>query len=255
MNQLPTRDEIVRLSRLLHELCEIGADTHAWRERLMIEIESCIDAQFSASYLMRFSLDPNDFLPKTLIYIERGMNDHWRRYVAAGDLSRDPVTPHIMKRFGTDFTVMRSEFVDDQTYFASDYHSEIAVPAGLGDIIYSQVAVKDPSVVDGLGFSRKTDKPRFTAHEVAIVRFVHQELARLWNRPDAVGTHALPTRQREVLDGIRRGETRKVIADKMGVSEHTIHGYEKSLFERAGVKSRGELLASLAGVIRPNLLP
>ena len=252
---LPDGDELVRLYRLIHELCEIGADTNAWRVRLLTEMEELLQVRQSVSYLMHFSLDPSRMDPKTYVYIERGMNAAWHRYREVGDLSRDPATPHIMQRFGTDFTATRAELVDDATWYASPYYTEIAQPSEMHDLLYSQVAVKDPSVVDGLGFVRSPGEPRFTAKDVNVVRFVHQELARLWNRPDPIGIHTLPPRQREVLDGIRRGESRKAIAEKMMVGESTVHSYEKALFQRAGVKSRGELIASLSGTIRPNLLP
>ena len=41
----------------------------------------------------------------------------------------------------------------------------------------------------------------------------------------------------------------------MAVSEHTVHTYEKAVFARAEVNSRGELLARLAKRVQPNLLP
>jgi DNA-binding CsgD family transcriptional regulator len=252
---LPDAAEIQALYRLILELCEKGTSTQLWREHFQIEMEKRVGAPMSVSYLMRFSLDPNDIGPRTLIYMERGMNESWKRYLANGDLSGDPVTPHIMRRFGTNFTVRRAEFVDDAAWLASDYYKNVAAPADFGDIIYSQVAVNDPKVVDGLSFARRRSDPQFTQKDVATVRLVHTELARLWNREDPIGQHILPARQREVLDAIRRGESRKTIADKMAVSEHTVHSYEKALFERAGVSSRGELLASISGVIRPNLLP
>jgi DNA-binding NarL/FixJ family response regulator len=58
-----------------------------------------------------------------------------------------------------------------------------------------------------------------------------------------------------VLEGIRRGESRKTIAEKMGVSDHTVHSYEKALFERAKVSSRLELQAMLNKLVRPVLMP
>jgi DNA-binding NarL/FixJ family response regulator len=109
--------------------------------------------------------------------------------------------------------------------------------------------------MDGLSVCRRNGEPLFGRREVALVQFLHQELGRPWNRPNPVGVHTLPARQREVLYGIQRDEGRKVIAESLGLSEHTVHIYEKTLFERSGVASRGELLAKLAGVIRPNLLP
>jgi DNA-binding NarL/FixJ family response regulator len=131
----------------------------------------------------------------------------------------------------------------------------VLVPAQFDDAIYSQVGVKVPGVVDGLSVCRRPGRPKFSRREVALVRCVHQELARLWARADPVGTHTLPPRQREVLEGIRRGESRKTIAQKMGVSSHTVHTYERTLLRHAGVASRRELLARLSEVIRPNLLP
>jgi DNA-binding NarL/FixJ family response regulator len=109
--------------------------------------------------------------------------------------------------------------------------------------------------VNGLDFMRAVGKPPFTQREANLLHHAHGELARLWRRPDPLAIHLLPDRQREVLDKIRAGKSRKAIAVEMDVSDHTIHSYEKALFDRAGVGSRGELLASLSRVIRPNLLP
>jgi hypothetical protein len=73
-NDRPDAAELQNLYRLIHELCERGASTHVWREHFLIEMEKVVRAPMSVSYLMRFSLDPNDIGPRTLIYMERGMN-------------------------------------------------------------------------------------------------------------------------------------------------------------------------------------
>jgi DNA-binding NarL/FixJ family response regulator len=109
--------------------------------------------------------------------------------------------------------------------------------------------------VDGIGISRPVGAPMFSPREVALLHFIHQELARLWRKHDPLDTHVLPPRQREVLQGIRRGEARKTIARRMGISSHTVHAYEKALFERANVKGRLELQAMLSKLVRPPLLP
>ncbi len=248
-------EDVIQIYRLIHELCEIGADASRWRQRMMTVMEKLVDAPISVCYAMHSSLDPADIGPKTVLYIERGTNAAWARYLAGGDVTRDPMTPHIMARFGTNFTVMREDFIDDQTWYATDYYRNVRVPSDMDSTIYSQVGIKEPSVIDGISFCRKVGQRRFTARDVALVRFLHLELARLWNREDPVGVHTLPARQREVLGGIRRGETRKEIAKNMGVSGHTVHTYEKALYERAGVNSRGSLLARIAELIRPSLLP
>ena len=82
---LPNAGELQALYRLIHELCELGTSTAVWREHFLIEMEKVVNAPVSVSYLMRFSLDPNDIGPKTLFYMERGTNDAWKRYLAAFD--------------------------------------------------------------------------------------------------------------------------------------------------------------------------
>lgn len=252
---LPEPADIRRIYRLIHELCELGTDTYAWRHRMMAEMEIMIDAPMSVSYVFPFSFIPADMRPQALVYMERGMNDVWRQYLSKGDMSSDPMTSQITSRFGTDFTVLREDFVDDEAWYGSAYYHDVRLPSDIDSAVYSQVAVKDPNVIDGLSLARRVGMPRFTRKEVGVVRFLHQELARLWNRQDSVDTHMLPPRERQALEGIRRGYPRKKIATEMGISPHTVHTYEKSLYTRAGVISRGGLLASLSGVIRPNLIP
>jgi DNA-binding CsgD family transcriptional regulator len=253
--ELPHPAEIQRIHHLIHDLCEAGGNTHIWREKMAVAIEEMVNAQMSLSYLFGFSLDPSDIAPKALLALPRGFNQVWLSYLAAGDLTGDPVTPHIMQRIGTDFTVTRQELVDDETWTASKHYRQVIVPSDIGDLIYSHVAVKDPRVVDGFSLIRTFDQPRFDTHDVAVVRYVHSELGRLWNRQDPIGIHTLPARQREVLYAIRRGDSRRAIASKMRVSESTVHTYEKALFDRAGVTSRGELNAAMSVIVRPNLLP
>jgi DNA-binding CsgD family transcriptional regulator len=160
-----------------------------------------------------------------------------------------------MARIGTDFTATRQELVDDEAWNASPFPAAVAHPSGWDQMMVSQAFLSPPGFVNGLDFLRAVGKPPFTQREVNILHHAHCELARLWRRPDPLGVHTLPPRQREVLDGIKRGESRKQIAGKMGVADNTVHSYEKLLFDRAGVSSRGELLAAMSAVIRPNLLP
>ena len=252
---LPDPADILRLYRLLHELCEMGQDAHLWRGHLFSALMPMLDADIGAAYVMKHPIDPMDIGPRMPLCMHFAGNEQWQSFVAQGDLTSNPITPAMMARMGTDFTCTRQELIDDETWYGSPFFREVATPAGWDQMLNAQVAIVPPGYVNGLGFMRAPGKAAFGEREIGIVHFVHGELARLWRRPDPLDVHSLPTRQREVLDGIRRGEPRKTIAEKMGVAGNTVHSYEKALFERAGVSSRGELLASLSGVIRPNLLP
>ena len=245
---------MLQVYRLVHELCEMGSDAYAWRSRMLSELRRMVNADMGIAYGLQFPFDPAAIGPKILINIRQQLDESWDNYIDIGDLTRDPMTPHIMQRIGTDFTMTRHEVISDDEWYASSFYGEVASVANWDQCIYSQVYVPSPGVVHGLGIGRAVGKPPFSEAEVAIVDCLHAELARLWRRPDPLDVHNLPRRQRETLEGIRRGFARKTIAENMGVSASTVHSYEKALFERVGVSGRGELLAAMSSIIRPNLL-
>jgi DNA-binding CsgD family transcriptional regulator len=233
----------------------VGADAHIWRARLLAEMCRWLDVSMGAAYVVKMTVDPGDMQPGMPIYVGLGENESWTQYLADGDISEDPATPKIMERLGTDFTCARQELVDDATWYASNHFKKIYEANHWDQTLYSQVVISPPGLIAGIGLARAIGKPAFSPEDVAVVRFVHQELARLWRRPEPLPVDSLPARQREVLNGIRRGETRKQIAESMGISDHTVHSYEKASFEKASVTSRGTLLARLAKQMRPVLLP
>jgi len=255
MYSMPEPEIIPRLYRLLHELCEMGKDAYAWRGHFFSVMMPIVDAQFGSAYVMKHPIDDSNIWPRMPLAMHIAAADVWQDFVSRGDLRDIPFNEAIMARMGTDFTCTRQELVDDPIWYSSPFFRNIATAAGWDEALTSQTTISPPGYVNGFGFIRELGKPAFTSREVDIVQFVHGELARLWRRPDPLSVHTLPDRQREVLDHIRRGKGRKTIADEMKISEHTVHSYEKTLFERAGVSGRGELLAALSEIIRPNLLP
>jgi DNA-binding CsgD family transcriptional regulator len=68
-------------------------------------------------------------------------------------------------------------------------------------------------------------------------------------RKDAAGgatsTPLLPPRLRRTLERLLAGESDKEIAQKLGISRHTVHEYVGDLYRRFGVSGRGELMAML----------
>jgi ATP/maltotriose-dependent transcriptional regulator MalT len=53
----------------------------------------------------------------------------------------------------------------------------------------------------------------------------------------------LSPRLRQTLEGLMRGMSEKQLASELALSQHTLHGYVKTLYRRLGVTSRGELHA------------
>jgi DNA-binding NarL/FixJ family response regulator len=75
-----------------------------------------------------------------------------------------------------------------------------------------------------------------------IARKVVQSLQPVLAAPghEAIG---LSPREREVLDGLAEGQAYKQIADKLGVSIHTVRNYIRRIYEKLHVCSRTEAVA------------
>jgi DNA-binding CsgD family transcriptional regulator len=250
-----TSDDVRDIFRLIHEVCELGADAHAWRAHFQKRIMAMVDSTFASAFVMRLSLEPGGIKPAMELRVETGTNEAWRQFYSQGDVTVNPITPGIMARFGTDFTCTRQELVDDDVWYSSDFYRRVGVPSDYDQHLVSQVCIQPPGVVDGFGLARPVGAPPFGSREIEIIRMAHQELAFLWRRPDPLGVNALPKRLRQTLHCIRRAMGRKEIATELNISAHTAHAYEKALFTRYGVAGRAELMALLAASIQPTLLP
>ena len=55
--------------------------------------------------------------------------------------------------------------------------------------------------------------------------------------------NGLPPRLQQTMQSLLAGDSEKQAAAKMGVSQHTVHVYVKTLYRRYNVSSRGELLS------------
>ncbi len=55
--------------------------------------------------------------------------------------------------------------------------------------------------------------------------------------------HLLRRRQRQTFRHLLLGRSEREAAKKIGVSEHTLHQYIKSLYEKFGVNSGAKLMA------------
>jgi DNA-binding CsgD family transcriptional regulator len=65
--------------------------------------------------------------------------------------------------------------------------------------------------------------------------------------PIIIEAFGLTGREREVLSALARGCSTAEIAGELFLSPHTVRDYVKTVFEKVGVSSRGELVARLFG--------
>ena len=161
-----------------------------------------------------------------------------------------------LARLGRHFTLRREEIYDPEVWHAIEpaFHA-----TGLRDFI-SSVYPLDDNHFSGIGYYRRSPNPPFTDREKTIVHVVFQQVDWL-HRSGAgapVGTTVLRLtgRERQVLLHLLTGDTRKEIAEKLELSEHTVGDYTKSIYRRLQVNSRGELLSQfISGGLPRNLAP
>ena len=121
----------------------------------------------------------------------------------------------------------------------------------LAHLIFVMYPLGD-DVMSGIGIHRRPGKPAYTARERAIVHAVTGQIDWLHRAGTEVAANTpdlarLSPRLSETLLYVLAGESRKQIAQRLGLSEHTIGDYFKNLYRHFKVNSRAELLAKFIG--------
>jgi hypothetical protein len=169
-------------------------------------------------------------------------------YQRAGGFHAHPFYPVILPIATRPWTRLRRELVpDDRHYFSFKVISEYKRGADMGDTIHSRQPIAKPGFANMIAVFRAFKAKPFTVRDRRFVQLVHEELARLWQRPlspDPVD--ALPARLRDVVMGFRSGDSTKQVANRLGVSIQTVQWYSKVLHRQFQVSSRAELLIRLA---------
>ena len=70
--------------------------------------------------------------------------------------------------------------------------------------------------------------------------------------PALSGIYSLTTREDQVLAGIFKGHSNKMIAYRLGIDEGTVKYYTYKIFEKTGLHSRTELVLNLSPAKKPN---
>lgn len=109
-----------------------------------------------------------------------------------------------------------------------------------------------------IGFYRRCGKPSFTARDRSVVHAVIGNIDWLHNygidNPLQATAFELTPREKQTLLFLLEGFTHKEIAKSMGISQHTLNDYVKSVHQKFNVGSRAELQANIyLGRKRPGL--
>jgi DNA-binding CsgD family transcriptional regulator len=242
-------DELRRVLRLALDLRDLPAGSEAQRRHALEGLCALVGAQVglwvdvdgmrTGRIIIRDGLDHG--FPD-----ERGRRLFSRHVREAQWTAPDPSMPGLSRLARGPFsTFLREDLVPNREWYRSAHVQEIRREAAVDSFIYTAHL---PDADTALCFSLHRpwcDRP-FGARESAVVDAFHRECSfvhRPPRSPEAERVRALPPRLRETLAHLAWGLSEKQIAEKLAISQHTVHDYVKELHRRFGVQSRGELLA------------
>ena len=189
-------DDIRALFQLTGELRELGSDPASWREHLARALETLCGAQVVVVTELRVN-PPAQPAPHAaggeLRHRGDAAADPGSRAVAGDSKSffddlywashrlDDTLLP-IIDLYGTAFTVLRSDVVDDARWFRSAMANERYRRFECGDFTMSMAPVDHLGVICGMEIYRVWGEPSFTPRDRLIVDLLHGELTRDWER-------------------------------------------------------------------------
>jgi DNA-binding CsgD family transcriptional regulator len=249
---LPT-ERVRGLFRLVHEAYEIGPTTSTCRDHLVAGITRLIGAPLGAHLL-----DP-DFRPEGNTPLVR-MNapqyeSRFAAMIAVPTAERRGLHPMLAKLSlrtqgapaGLCYTFSRRDLVEDGSWYHAPYVMDVLRTGGCDDWLVSTRTTQVQHLVTALALVRAhTDRP-FSKEDSELLDLFHQECSRLFlpkgGELDELKRRRLSPRLEQTLDLLLTGAADKEIAERIGISHHTVHQYVKSLFRIFDVSSRAQLIS------------
>ncbi len=245
----PTLPEanVRKLVRLLGEVIAAPGDIHKKRRLLMDGLCGLIDATAWVWAMSEFHPDK----PPSSIGLEHGGFDEERfaRYLdAINHPAMEPVTRPSsldLQARGVHLTRTRLQ-MDPHGLLENSAAGRFWEKANIGPLMTSMRPMKGGGM-SAIGIYRALGEIHFTSREAQIAHIILSEVPWLHfqefpDKPSQEITRLYP-RHRTVLNCLCEGWSRKKIADHLGLSTNTIHGYSKVIFKHFDVHSQAELLA------------
>ncbi|MGC4004753.1 MAG: helix-turn-helix transcriptional regulator [Pirellulales bacterium] len=142
-------------------------------------------------------------------------------------------------------TLSRKMIIDDRTWAESPIAARWRT-AGFDSYMISIYPLGD-NRYSSIGLQRRVGSPEFTDRERNIVHVLFQQVD--WLHRDGADAPAnsqfieLSPRERQVLMLLLGGDSRKLVASKLKLSEYTVGDYLKEIYRKFSVNSRSQLLS------------
>lgn len=239
--------DVRAMVRLVAEVASLGLCHLAARRYLMEGLKNLIDADcwvWSLGYL------ESEKPPVYVSLQHAGFNeDRFTQFLQAVEHPAmteltAPFIAEVMKTPRMQVTMLRQEF-DPGSRLSSTAADVFWRAADIHPVMLSAHPL-DECCVSMIGVYRRLDQPLFSERERQIAHILMTEVPWLhangWPQDFGVETPSLPRSRRLVLNLLLEGHGRKQVADKLGLSLHTISGYIKDIFRTFKVHSHAELM-------------
>jgi DNA-binding CsgD family transcriptional regulator len=245
------------IGRLVAECREVGTDVNLWGHRLCEGLAELIPTRTVTCGLVTPAVVQGGSLPMpgtagiSAVGFEQGrIREMYRAFHKEQMTWTDPSFTALSKVGGRLAVCRRRELVDDATWYRSPHYQDYYRACRVDDCILSMAR---PEPTAGVAFmflniNRTLGDQPCTIRERRMVRLLLAEIVGLLGMKLAVtnepGNDGLTPRLRQVLQCLREGDGEKQVAQRLGISPHTVHMHINRLHRRFGVSSRSELLAA-----------
>ncbi|MES2476433.1 MAG: LuxR C-terminal-related transcriptional regulator [Verrucomicrobiota bacterium] len=238
--------------KIVSLLGSVIASTGSIHEKRHLVMEGLCDLIGASSWVWSVSEFHPDKPPSSVGLIHSGFDEtRMARYLEAinhpamEQVSR-PSSLELMEK-GKHLTRTRAQ-MDPEGRLDRSEAAPLWIKADIGPLIMS-LRPMEGGGVNAIRLYRTLDQPHFNEREAKIAHIILSEIPWLHFEafPDARSKEIvdLYPRHRTVLNCLCEGWSRKKIAEHLGLSVNTVHGYSKIVFKHFGVHSQSELIARL----------
>lgn len=248
--------EIRAVFRLLQESRELAVqhpEPGMWQRHMLLGLCELTGARHGLTHLWR------GFTPHGQVQLlglthagwaEPKVLGFWAQRMATGRHRDDPVLDRLTHVKSAVQTLTRRQIISDRDYFASPLIDSIVQMCPIRDTLVACQRLDGRGLSSGIALYRLDKDRPFSERQRSMLHLFNEELYRCQRRQRVASNQPvqlLSPRQRQVLAGLLAGDSLKQIAEKLGLSRHTVNDHVKIIHQRLAVSTRGELLAKCLG--------
>ncbi len=247
--------DVRAITRIIGECRELGDDPFVWRQHFMASLGHFVGADLVLGGEVGGAISGNVCIPGGTAYgFEHGFKlEGYQRLgelYAEGPMKSEmfsTVIQRVAAKPGHGTTFARHEILSDRVWDRAYDKRRICDSLGNEDCLHSLHPTGRSDYFDSIVLGSAPGRRKFSTREVALVKLVHGEVARMVGGALAEFHEPSPSqlapRVRQTLRCFLEGDGDKQVATRLELSKHTVNQYAKSIFAHFHVNSRQELLA------------